>query len=375
VRALLLVALLLSIAPAFAQSTDEPVREPAVEAPTQESIAPEIAATEGVEPDIAVLDQVLVTGEQTGPGLWKVTNNGNTLWILGTHDPLPKKITWRSREVESIIAESQRVVRWVEIDTDVDIGFFAGLSALPLVFTVGNNPDGAKLKDLVSPEAYEQWQVLKTKYVGRGNDMEKLRPAFAALELRSKATGEAGLSSKPIIWPAVERLAKRHKVKIVEPKVAMEIKIDKPRAMIKKFRKTQLADVECFTHSIARLEGDIEAMKLRANAWAIGELDVLRQIPPPDPSSDCGQMLQNVFLNGNLADELGAREMMDRTLAEMTRVMKEQDATWLRTVEDALRDHTSILAVVPINKLFGAQSLLQPLRDRGYEVDEPSAAL
>jgi hypothetical protein len=66
--------------------------------------------------------------------------------------------------------------------------------------------------------------------------------------------------------------------------------------------------------------------------------------------------------------------MLDRTLAEMKRVMKEQDDTWVRIVEDNLRDQTTVFAVVPIDKLFDAHGPLQTLRDRGYAVNEPSAA-
>jgi hypothetical protein len=35
------------------------------------------------------LDEVVVSGEQPGPGLWQVKNGANTLWILGSHSPLP----------------------------------------------------------------------------------------------------------------------------------------------------------------------------------------------------------------------------------------------------------------------------------------------
>lgn len=361
------VAVALLLASALTSEVTRAQSNESEHVPTQESSA---SAT----PEIAVLDGVLVTGEQPGPGLWKVTKDQHTLWILGAYGPLPKKMTWRSREVEDIIAESQRVVRWVEIDTDVDVGFFAGLAALPLMFTAGNNPDGAKLKDVVPAHAYEQYQALKAKYDERSNGKEKIRPVFAALDLREKARDEVGLSSKPVIWPAVERLAKKHKVKVLEPEIPMKIKIDNPRAMIKKFRKTQLADVECFTQSIARLEDDLDVMRARANAWSVGRLDVLKQNVRPDASADCGQLLQNLFLNGNLADELGAREMMDRTLAEMKRVMKEQDDTWMHVIEDNLRVNATVFAVVPIDKLFAANGPLQTLRDRGYAVSEPSAA-
>src|SRR4029077_10275686 len=104
---------------------------------------------------------------------------------------------------------------------------------------------------------YQQWERLKQKYIFRGgNSVEKLRPAFAAAELRSQAMIETGLSSaKPgaVVWPAVQRLAKKHKVKILEPEVRMSIQVDKPREVIRRFREAQLGDAECFAKSLARL--------------------------------------------------------------------------------------------------------------------------
>ena len=44
-----------------------------------------------------VIEEVTIIGEAAGPGLWKIRNGDNTLYILGTLSPLPKKMTWRSR--------------------------------------------------------------------------------------------------------------------------------------------------------------------------------------------------------------------------------------------------------------------------------------
>src|SRR5262249_39937863 len=46
------------------------------------------------------VDEIVVSGEQPGPGLWKVTKGDHVLWILGTLTPLPKRMTWRSGEIE-----------------------------------------------------------------------------------------------------------------------------------------------------------------------------------------------------------------------------------------------------------------------------------
>ena len=152
----------------------------------------------------------------------------------------------------------------------------------------------------MAPEAYEQWELLKRKYIfRRGNSVEKLRPAFAASELRSQAMIKTGLSSpKPgaVVWLEVQRLAKKHKAGILEPEVRMSIQVEKPREVIGRFRAAQLDDAECFAKSIARLTGDLELMKTHAYPWASGDLEVLRKIPPPDPTLDCEQLLRTLMM-------------------------------------------------------------------------------
>ena len=54
----------------------------------------------GPSAETTTLEPVLVTGEQPGPGLWKVSKGDHVLWILGAQYPLPKKMLWRGREVE-----------------------------------------------------------------------------------------------------------------------------------------------------------------------------------------------------------------------------------------------------------------------------------
>lgn len=324
------------------------------------------------------IEEILITGEQPGPALWSATRDGKTLWILGMHAPLPAKMSWRSREVESRIAESQVVVRWVQLETDIEAGFFARLAAAPAVMAAGDNPRGVNLKDRVAPEAYAQWQRLEQKYISRrGNSVEKLRPAFAASALRSQAMIETGLSSpKPgaVVWPAVQRLAKKHKARILEPEVRMSIQVDKPREVIRRFREAELGDAECFAKSLARLEEDLVVMKTHARAWASGDLEVLRNLPPPDPTLDCEQLLRTLMLNGSLLEQLdtpGSADKAVRARLEFERGLGAVNDVWVSTVEDALRDHSSVFALVPLGTLFDANGPLRTLRERGFVVVEP----
>ena len=44
------------------------------------------------------------------------------------------------------------------------------------------------------------------------------------------------------------------------------------------FKKSSLDDLACFSKTIERLETDIDAMRIRANAWAKGDLDMIRKL-------------------------------------------------------------------------------------------------
>src|SRR5688572_31360061 len=56
------------------------------------------------------MDVVLVTGEQPGPALWRVSSGDHVLWILGDVQPLPRKLKWRARKFERLLADSQEVI-------------------------------------------------------------------------------------------------------------------------------------------------------------------------------------------------------------------------------------------------------------------------
>ena len=298
------------------------------------------------------LDEVLVEGEQPGPGLWRVSKGDHVLWILGTHSPLPKKMSWRSAQVESVIAESQAIL--TNTSVNADIGFWKGLTLLPSIVGIRNNPDGAKLREVVPPDLYARWAVLKEKYIGRDNDPEKWRPIFAAQELYSKAIQKSGLVMGGITWPIIEKTAKKHKVKITRPRI--ELEVDKPRALIKEFKKGELADVDCFAKTIERLETDLDAMRARANAWARGDIAALRKISFVDHASACN----DAVMNAQVVRQHGYQDLP-------AQVQKE----WVSAAEKALSENHSTFAVLPISELLKSNGHLAALRADGYEIDEP----
>lgn len=304
--------------------------------------------------DIGTLDTIVVSGEQPGPGLWKVSKGEHVLWILGTLSPLPEKMTWTTKEIEATIADSQQVILGPSANFSIKGGMFRGLFLLPSLMGARNNPGKEKLVDVVPADLYARWTVLKQKYIGKDAGIEKRRPIFAAQELYVEAIKRSGLSLDTGIGKAVRKAAKRSKVEVVEPRI--ELRIEAPGAAVKEFKKTTLDDLDCFAKTMSRLETDIETMKLRANAWAQGDVEALQTMPYTDQMQACA----DAMLKASVAEERGLDDLQER-LATL----------WLVTVDAALEKNQSSFAMLPLRHLLSGDGLLDRLRARGYLVEAP----
>jgi hypothetical protein len=302
------------------------------------------------------MEEVLVTGEQPGPGLWKVTRpsdaSGRVLWILGSYAPLPRKSSWRSRELEAVLAVSQELIEPPSVNAK--FGPLGGVTLLPSLVGLRHNPGGARLQDVVPPELYARWLPLKARYLGRDDDVEKWRPIFAAQELYSEALRESGLAQYGVVWPAVEKLARKARLEITSPEVAF--RVDRPREAIRAFKDQPLSDLECFERTIARLESDLDLMRVRANAWATGDVAKLRALAPVDQASACIA----VVMDSQMARDRGYADLPERV-----------SAAWLAAAESALERNASTVAVLSIDRLLRPGGYLDRLRERGYVVEDP----
>jgi len=303
--------------------------------------------------DASDVEQVLVTGEQPGPGLWKVSKDDHVLWILGSNSPVPKRMQWHSNEVERVIADSQQVIANVQIK--IDIGFFRGLLLLPSVLGARKNPDGKELKDVLPPDVYTRWIGLKRKYIGEDSGLERFRPIFAAQKLYSKAINRVGMTWKDPIWPRIEELAKAKKVPITVP--VLHLPTDKAKQAIKEFSKESLDDVECLSETMARLESDLDALRLRANAWAVGDIAAMRAMSIHEPGAAC----LNAVMSAAVLEKYGFNDLPQR-FAEV----------WTQAAEEALSRNTTSFAVLPVSILLQSHSWIDRLRAKGYVVEDPS---
>jgi len=304
------------------------------------------------------LEEVLVAGEQAGPGLWKVTrpsaDGDHVLWILGKYGPLPKDMKWRSRELESVVAGSQELLAQPEVDPEV--GLFSGMALLPSLIGLRHNPDDRRLQDVVPAELYLRWLPLKSRYIGKDDKVERWRPLFAAGELYREAIDDAGLERSTVVWTSVRKLARRQRLRITTPQV--EVKVEQARAAVKQFKREPLDDVDCFAKTLELLESDLDLMRERANAWATGDVEALRRSWPRALGIAC----IGAIMGSGVVQERGYGDMPERV-----------KNAWLAEAERALRENPSTVAVLWLSEILDADGYVAALRDKGYAVEEPAS--
>lgn len=336
------------IAPAFAQ-TPAPAQAPTNPPPAEDELAERALPADAVD-----LGTIVVGGRQPGPGLWKVRKGENVLWILGTQTPLPKRMEWDSAYVQRRVAESQQVLLSPSVSVKSDVGLLRSLTLIPSALRARKNPDDKTLQDIVPPAQYARWQVLKKRYIGSDGDVEEWRPVFAALRLYEKAIGKSGMTLDALADDAVRKAAKKNDVPMSSPKV--EIKIENPKAALKAFAQQPLEDMECFTRTLDRIEGDLGTMAARANAWAQGDIENLRDLPFRSQFVACG----NALTGNEMARKLGFSDIQQRV-----------ENAWMTAAEAALAKNRSTFAMLPLSQLVSEDGYLAKLVAKGYMVEEP----
>jgi len=304
------------------------------------------------EPAAPVAEDVLVTGQQAGPGLWQVSDGEHDLWILGTLAPFPKSVVWHAPQVESLLTRAQAVIGPPE--ARVSVGAFRGLLLLPTWLRVRHNPDGQTLKDVLPADVYAHWTQLKARYLAGDNGVERLRPVLAAQALYERAIARSDLSGDDPVWKQVTVTARKHGVAILPVQVVT--KFDDPKLALNQWQQLPPpAEAKCFARTLDNLERDVSLLRRRANLWSVGDVDALRELEDVDPDAPCMDLVRSIA-------------SLNDPFLSLQRKMNE---SWLAAATAALAANRTTVAVLPLRKLLEPDGLLQRLRERGLTVNPP----
>jgi hypothetical protein len=309
-------------------------------------------STAATPPGQAILEEVLVTGERPGPGMWRVSKGSHDLWILATLDPLPKKMFWRSRLVEKRISSSQLVL--APPDVMVDIHFFGNPAYQDALVRARRSPDDQTLAQGLPPDVYLRWQPLQRKFLAH-QSYEHTRPIFAAVDLYENAVDQSGLNSDDLnIWRIVERNAHSHRVRILA--ITVDWQRDRAINWLREFNEIpREVEVACLEKTIERIETDLGRMRHRANLWSVGDFQGLLAQTYPDDRMACFKSLYSVSR---------WHDQLEQAYAQLS-------DKWLAAVDSALSKNKSTFAVLPIPQLLAPDGWLAKLRSRGYSIEDP----
>lgn len=291
-------------------------------------------------------DEVVVTGERSGPRLWKVSSGERELWILGVFDPLPKKMQWHSQQVIALLSESQEVLM-DRPSVSPDAGLFAKVGLYLQWRRLQKNPEGRSLNEVLPADLYTRFAVLEKRYAA-GAGLDKLRPIMAAARLYQKSIEKVGLESRRAVPKQVAKLARQHDLK----PVTLSLKVAEPRDLLNSLNNIPLdAEIRCLEATLSSLESDLGVLTERANAWSLGDVAALRRLLATEDRAACWDLV------------LGVPRIRELSTAA--------DRQWLESAEAALQRNRTTLALRSMRDLLAPDGVLAQLRAKGYQVVGP----
>ena len=288
------------------------------------------------------LDEIVVTAERAGPGMWHVHRGAANVWILGSISPLPRDITWRSRQVEQVLESTSQVLVQKPLEISVPRILWMLIADRKYLMVGG----GKKLKDVLPPDLHARFAAQRSKVTDDADKWERYRPIIAAAFLQQAAFHQVNLSMRLDLGAALRALAKKHGVRIEEIKVAgVSDMLEALKTMPGATERT------CVEASLTTIESGLPRLVERAQAWAGGNVDRIENLPELKEVDACRTALDA---------GKGALDVIGR--------IRE---TWLQNIEKYLRSAGTTIAVVNIDMLLERGGLMDQLRAKGYEVDPP----
>lgn len=304
-------------------------------------------AAQTVGDERVTIEEITVIGRYPGPPLWKVTSGNRTLWIFGELNPVPKGLDWDPRNAERVLERAGGVIGGPRVSamTFNPIRLFRLARAARRLVRL---PEGKTLADQMPAELYARYTALRARYLPKvEDDDEEMRPALAALRLYDAALDDTGLTMDSNVGKTIER--KMHRSRAEEAEIVVETE---PETVLDELAKiTPEAELACFASIMTSIETDLEGMKERANAWAIGDVDALKRFDYPDSQGNCLEALFSAPGFVDLRDQLYSK--------------------WLAEAEHALATYDTSFSVLPMWELVAADGLLAQLAARGYTVIAP----
>lgn len=309
--------------------------------------------------------EIVVTGRQPGPPLWRVSNGDNVMWILPLVSVVPKDMIWEDDRVAGIIAGADEYISPPDISVGVPktvllnpINWIRG----PRLFSrISRNPDGATLADVLPPETYTRYSALKERYLPRDRTIDKLRPLFAIDRMAREILDAEQLTSSGVISDRVRKLLRRNR-DIRHTDVQLEEVVDgnfrelSERAQAMMDSMAQDHEIGCFESNLVRFERHLGDMKEVANAWATGN----------------ARDIEDYAGAGSMKDSCATVMLASSEGRFIEKLLGESIQRWLDAATKALEANRSTFTMLSMAYITGDLSLTDRLVAMGYSLHIPN---
>ena len=312
----------------------------------------------------AAAETIPVSGIQPGPPLWRVARGEHVLWILPIGSIVPQNMVWENEEVADIIANAEEFIRPPDISVGVSktlvlnpINIFRGIE---LYKRIRRNAGNASLAEVLPADVYRRFSDLKAKYFPTNEDVETLRPMFAAEVITKEIPPQEQLAGFQVITQRVNELIEERKdIRVTDVKVELTLggsfddlsrRVDGAMTSL-----TIEREIECFESQLTRYEKDLDSIRQLANAWATG---------------DVGKIV-DFARAGGLEAECSSWFLAGPEGGLALETLEESRQRWFEAAVSALERNRTTFSMLPISYITGDLSLVNRLANRGYDVHEP----
>jgi uncharacterized protein YbaP (TraB family) len=288
------------------------------------------------------LEELTVTGERSGPRLWHVHRGTAQLWIFGSVSPLPKDMTWRSKQLEAVLDTADQVL----VAKPVEIGIARAMWLVVTERSLLLAGHGKKLKNLMPADLYARFARQRARFTDDPDKWERYRPLVASAFLEEEALHRIGLSTRLDLAEEVRSLAHKHHVHVEEFKIAgLRDILDALKTM------PPATEEKCVAASLATLETGLPRLIDRAQAWTTGNVEKIQSLPEAKEVAACRAAITLESASGDL-------------YALLRR-------TWIDNMKQHLQQGGVTVAVVSMDMLLESGGFLDALRAGGYEIEQP----
>jgi uncharacterized protein YbaP (TraB family) len=290
-------------------------------------------AQEPIDPDAALVEELVVRGRLPGPAWWRVSDADTTVYVLGVPSLAPKRMQW-DRAIFERRLEGANVVVLPFVNVRAKVG-----GSLGTAFNLMRLKSGGPFEARLDPATRARFVAVRERLGSDAKHYDTSNPLGAGVLLAIDYRDKAELTNMD---PAklVRYLARQKGVKVIEKSYDLGPQLG---AIL---RTPKAVGRACFDEVLAQAEAGPGVTHAAARAWAVGDVE--------------GALENERTYERCLANIAGGRTYDER--------MKTDEAA---AIAKALQTPGHAIVLVPLRPLLAQGGVLDRLRNQGFTVKTP----